>query len=89
MKDVFVGVGVAWENLRETEVVDRALTSIDWGILLGLEFRKALAVRGRERELLVVGEIGETRVGVGWSSEGTAVRWSIGSRRGLLRSGYH
>lgn len=76
MEAIF-GVAFALVYLGETEVVGRDLLPMDWRILLGLEFREALAVRSREGEGLAAGEIGEARVGVGGQSEGTAVGWNI------------
>lgn len=56
MEAIF-GVAFALVYLGETEVVGRDLLPMDWRILLGLEFREALAVRSREGEGLAAREI--------------------------------
>lgn len=83
MEAIF-GVAFALVYLRETEMVGRDLLPVDWGILLGLEFRETLAVRSREGEGLAAWEIREAGVGVGRQSEGTAVGWNFGGWGGGL-----
>ena len=56
MEGIF-GVGFALVDFREAEVVGRALLTMHWRALLRLEFGETLAVRSREGERLVVGEI--------------------------------